>query len=158
MTKEEKIVMDKYAIGEIKPAEPSMNYVFVYGSLKSGFGNNRLLSDSRLIGEAITLDEDYHMISLGGFPGVIYGTKRIKGEVYQVNNEVFESLDRLEGNGHFYKRELTETILLDNPNGGKNHVAWIYVLVNQKSHYGSGTHKDRIGLNDYMDAEYWRGV
>ena len=137
---------------------PDKNYVFVYGSLKSGFGNNRFLSNSKLIGEAITLDEDYHMISLGGFPGVIYGTKRIKGEVYQVDNEVFDSLDRLEGNGHFYKRELTETILLDNPNGGKNHKAWIYVLVNQKSHFGSGTHKHRIGFNDYTDAEYWRRI
>ena len=137
---------------------PDKNYVFVYGSLKSGFGNNGFLSNSKLIGAAITLDEDYSMISLGGFPGVIYGKKRIEGEVYQVDEEVFKSLDRLEGNGHFYKRELTETILLDNPGGGKNHKAWIYVLVNQKSHFGSGTHKHRIGFNDYTDAEYWRRI
>ena len=135
-----------------------MNKVFVYGSLKKGFGNNRILAHSKFLGKGITLDDSFSMISLGGFPGVIYGTKRVEGELYQVDNEVFESLDRLEGNGHFYQRELIPIILLDNPNGGKNIKAWMYVLVNQKSHFGRGRkeNKDRIGFNDNKKAEYWR--
>ena len=129
-----------------------MNKVFVYGSLKQGHGNNRFLSNSNFIGKGITLDNDFKMVSLGGFPGLIYGDSRIVGELYEIDNEVFQSIDRLEGNGHFYKRELIEIMLLN----GKNHKAWIYVLVNQKTHYGMSYSKEKIYYHKNWDAVSWK--
>ena len=72
--------------------------VFVYGTLLSGYGNwNWALKDQKLIGEAETLPE-YTMLHLGGFPGIIEGgSTAIKGEVYEVDEERMEDLDRLEG-------------------------------------------------------------
>ena len=84
------------------------NLVFVYGSLKSGFGNNRLLESSEFIGDALTLASKFDMISLGGFPGVVSGgQKRISGEVYSVSDDTLSRLDVLESNGSFYTREKT---------------------------------------------------
>ena len=128
-----------------------MNKVFVYGSLKQGHGNNRFLSNSNFIGKGITLDDDFKMISLGGFPGIIDGNNRIVGELYEIDDEVFQSIDSLEGNGHFYKRELVDIMLLD----GKNYKAWIYILVNQKSHWGLDRPKNNIHYHDHWDAVSW---
>lgn len=76
--------------------------VFVYGSLLSGFGNHVLLDreGAEFIREDLTQPE-FTMISLGGFPGVIEGGETaITGEVYEVNDIVERSLDRLEGVCH----------------------------------------------------------
>ena len=132
-----------------------MNKVFVYGSLKNGYGNHHILNNSKFIGDAVTLEPDFSMISMGRFPGVIYGNKRIRGELYSVNQEVFSYLDRLEGNGHFYKREEIDLLLLDNPNGAKKYKAWMYILVNQKSHFGKGGHKENVLYDDYFTSETW---
>ena len=163
MTKEDKIVMDKYAIGEIKAVEPSINtwptpdpnYVFVYGSLKRGFGNHRLVEDSTFVGSAMTLDKSYEMVSMGGFPGVIDGkSNRIQGELYEIDDKVFKLLDRLESNGSFYERHLTNVILLDNPNGGKKYKAWIYIIKDSEF-YRRPLLKNRIAFDAKYNAESW---
>lgn len=95
--------------------------VFVYGSLMTGFGNNRLLEDSRLISPAETLP-NYEMVSFGAFPGVIPGgSTRIIGELWEVDVDTLERLDDLESNGRFYTREIRN---LAGPLG----TAWIYLL------------------------------
>lgn len=101
--------------------------VFVYGSLKQGFGNNLLLSDAEYVGEYCTSDEDYAMISLGAFPAVIpNGMGSIVGEVYNINILEMARLDRLEGNGHFYTRRMVEVI---SPYDEEEKLsAWMYVL------------------------------
>jgi gamma-glutamylaminecyclotransferase len=75
--------------------------VFVYGSLKEGYGNHRLLQASTLVHHA-TLPYGHRMFSLGGFPGVVEADLSsgypIHGEVYEVTERtLFESLDYLEG-------------------------------------------------------------
>jgi gamma-glutamylcyclotransferase (GGCT)/AIG2-like uncharacterized protein YtfP len=84
--------------------------VFVYGTLKSGRGNNRwFLSDSTLHGRA-RLDGDWRMIDLGGFPAVLECKKDgavrtpVCGEVWLVSKDTLRELDRLEGYPEFYKR------------------------------------------------------
>lgn len=106
--------------------------VFVYGSLKRGFSNNHYLKDSNFIGRYQT-ETPYLMLSLGGFPGVVKNTSNyfdykgyILGEFYKINRETLASLDRLEGNGHFYNREIINIVNIDN--NVEIEKAWIYFL------------------------------
>lgn len=96
--------------------------VFVYGSLKRGFGNHRLLADAKFISEH-SLTGPYTMVSLGGFPGVVCtpGHERtIHGELYVVDQTTLDSLDLLEGHPHFYeRRKIVQTPYKR---------AWIYLL------------------------------
>jgi len=97
--------------------EPQL--VAVYGSLREGLHNHRLLEDSDYLGLDWT-DPDYTMLSLGSFPGIVEGGETaIKIEVYQVNQDTFTNLDRLEGYPNFYNRKKIETKFGD---------AWIYFL------------------------------
>lgn len=102
-----------------------MTNVFVYGSLKRGFGNHPVIQDGSFIDEAITSEPSYEMFCMGGFPGVVHGDKLISGEVYAVDDLVLERLDRLEGNGSFYTREVVDTTI--GP-------AWVYLLTDDYSH------------------------
>jgi gamma-glutamylaminecyclotransferase len=79
--------------------------IFVYGTLMSGFGNNRLLSDSKFIGNATT-KEKYTMRSRGiPFVNEHKETSKIHGEVYKVNKSTLSSLDSLEGHPRWYYRK-----------------------------------------------------
>jgi gamma-glutamylcyclotransferase (GGCT)/AIG2-like uncharacterized protein YtfP len=100
-----------------------LHKVFVYGSLKSG-GDIRGLHSfgdgATIVGKAKTEYPDYEMIDLGAFPGVILkGEKYIQGEVWEVDDEIMEQLDMIEGYPEFYNRQQTQTTL------GK---AWMYYL------------------------------
>lgn len=94
--------------------------VFVYGSLRRGMGNHRFLRDSQFVGTTV-IEDMFRMISLGVFPGLIRegDPRQIVGEVYQVTDQVFSSLDSLEGHPRFYKREQVDTPIGE---------AWVYVL------------------------------
>lgn len=84
--------------------------VSVYGTLRRGFGNNKLLKNSEFLGE--TEISGFSMYSLGGFPGIIIdksNTKNIKIELFKVTQEELNSLDRLEGYPDFYDRMLVHT-------------------------------------------------
>lgn len=98
--------------------------VFVYGTLRRGFGNHILLKSQRFLGEAITSDRAYVMIDSFGLPFVIKAPKNsslsyyIAGELYEVDMPTLGALDTLESNGYLYKREKIRT------SRGK---AWIYL-------------------------------
>ena len=78
--------------------------VFVYGTLLSGEANHRLLADAELVGVART-KPDFDLVSLGAFPAMVPGGgTAIAGEVYQVDPDTLEALDRLEGHPRFYRR------------------------------------------------------
>jgi len=83
------------------------HYLFVYGTLKRGFWNNRLLSDSRFIGTGKTIDQ-YPMVCRG-VPFLINHAglgHRVLGEVYSVSDAVLKSTDRLEGHPDWYERKM----------------------------------------------------
>jgi gamma-glutamylcyclotransferase (GGCT)/AIG2-like uncharacterized protein YtfP len=84
----------------------------VYGTLRNGFGNNRLLQNDYVeyMGEERTAP-NYKMVSLGGFPGVIpNGEQSILIEVFKVKSPVVErNLDSLEGYPRFYQKMEIET-------------------------------------------------
>lgn len=83
-----------------------MRKVLVYGSLKQGYGNHRVMQEAggELIGKHTLSGFDMH--SLGGFPAIVRGEGRVECEVYQVEN--LAPLDRLEGHPTFYKREVVD--------------------------------------------------
>src|SRR5919112_6245358 len=89
----------------------AMIHVFVYGSLKRGFRNHHFLETSRFIGPGTTR-HDFDLLDLGYFPAAIKpGTFAIQGELFSVDRHTLRNLDRLEGNGVFYRREQHPVIL-----------------------------------------------
>ncbi len=81
--------------------------VFVYGTLKKGYGNHRLLTTSKFVSKATTADK-YLFQDNGSFPYVIDNSLQqsqvreelkhnVIGELYEVTEEVLSSLDSLEG-------------------------------------------------------------
>lgn len=85
--------------------------VFVYGTLKKGFSNHRLIEDAVYLGAAHTLSGTYNMKETGSFP-VVYkdwdGVQKahIRGEMYACAPEHVISMDVLESNGTMYQRHL----------------------------------------------------
>lgn len=97
--------------------EKTQPFIFaVYGTLKRGFGNNRLLRDATFLGTHTT-EPKYTMHSAGGFPIVVTGGKTpIKCELFATEDPaVIERVDILEGfngkgrNDNWYDRETIET-------------------------------------------------
>ncbi len=90
-----------------------INKVAVYGSLRKGLGNHRVLGESKLIGKEWI--PNYEMFSLGSFPGIRNGKGAIYVEVYEVDSDTLERLDTLEGYhaknsvNNFYDKEEVST-------------------------------------------------
>lgn len=83
--------------------------IFVYGTLKSGYGNNRLLQEQEFLGETRTRYPVFDMSGGGGIPFVHpEGSSHIRGELYEVDEACLDRVDGLEGHPTWYKRELVE--------------------------------------------------
>jgi len=89
-----------------------MHKLFVYGTLKQGFGNSRLFryGESKLIGPATTV-EHFILMDFGGYPGMYEATRdtRIKampiiGELWECDDKVLGMIDGLEGHPNMYRR------------------------------------------------------
>lgn len=121
----------------------SKHYVFVYGTLLSGYGNweHFLNNDkAKIVGEYETTP-NYTMYNLGAFPGVVMGgDTAIKGEVYEVDDEVFRALDGLEGYPSFYDRTKIPVVGLDTVQPWIYHIGDAYTT---HSVVASGNWRDR---------------
>lgn len=86
-------------------APSGITVLFVYGTLKRGQRNHRLMREARYLGEAVTAPQ-YTLLNLGPFPGMITGgTTAVHGELYEVGPKLLARLDRHEGVPKFYIRE-----------------------------------------------------
>ena len=102
-----------------------MIHIFVYGSLKRGFRNHHLLESSRFIGPGTTR-RDFDLLDLGYFPAAIRpGAFAIRGELFAVDRRTLNTLDLLESNGTFYRREQHPVIV----QATGLVTAWIYLLI-----------------------------
>jgi len=100
----------------VKPSKK--HKVFVYGTLKRGYHNHRLLKDATMLGKAFTAD-NWTMVGKDmSFPYVLeqhdtVGTNVI-GEVYHVSDAELKTLNTLEGVPYHYKPQLVEVQYDDN--------------------------------------------
>ncbi|MFA0411180.1 gamma-glutamylcyclotransferase [Vibrio splendidus] len=91
--------------------------VFVYGALRKDQSNHHYLKQCECLGRFDT-PEEYALFDLVAYPAMIFGKKSVVGEVYIINDEILESLDRLEDVLVEYRREQIETIF---------GLAWVYL-------------------------------
>lgn len=79
--------------------------VFVYGTLKKGYGNNVLLRNAKFIEDRVI--QGYELL-YAGFPVAVPNeTSSILGEVYEISDDddfTLSRLDRLESEGSMYNR------------------------------------------------------
>ena len=91
--------------------------VAVYGSLRQGLGNHRLLDNEgvEFLGRGETVSKA-SMVSMGSFPAITQpssegGDYPIVVEVYAVDEPTFKNLDRLGGYPNFYNREEVQVVM-----------------------------------------------
>lgn len=97
--------------------------VFVYGTLKQGYGNHSALEGSKFLGRA-TVTAPLKLVDLGWYPGLVRTRSEVPatigGEVYEIDSDTLATLDLIEGHPSFYCREKLRTSL--------NLNAWAYLL------------------------------
>lgn len=100
-----------------------ISLVAVYGSLRKGLHNHRVIRDSRFVSKGMV--KGFGMYSLGLYPALSRVGKKndVVVEVYDVNSTTMERLDQLEGFPKYYNRKLAPV----NVNGVEM-VAWIYYM------------------------------
>lgn len=89
---------------------PNGTYIAVYGTLRKGFGNHRVLGDSTLVGTGKTVEK--LKMTAAGIPFVTRNEEvsNITVEVYDVSDAQLPRVDGLEGynpnnhEGSWYKR------------------------------------------------------
>ena len=117
----------------------SLHSVAVYGTLKKGHGNHRLLKDSYCLGEGFT-SEPYPLV-VDGLPYVIDRAgkgKRVCVEIYRVHLDTLARLDSLEGHPDWYQRKQIQVQLYK----GGTVSAWVYMIPDDKSQ----THMNDTGI------------
>ena len=119
--------------------------VFVYGTLKQGFGNHRLLSDSKFLG--IDVLQDHTLIQTPGFPYMVESKgDKARGEVYEVDERIVRYLDALEGYPTHYQKKEVRT------EGGRE--VFTYYLDPEK--WDGGLRIQRM-IDRYGTGEAWPG-
>ena len=91
-----------YILDESTPN--SLSLLAVYGTLKKGYGNHRLIEDCKFVKEYKL--KNIQLYNLGFYPGAKIEETKIPAmaEVYEIPPERWESLDWLEGVPHHYRR------------------------------------------------------
>lgn len=106
-----------------------MELVFVYGTLRKGHGNHRLIRGDKFVGTGSTVNK-YAMYSMGiPFVNEYEQVSNITGEVYEVSKNTLNQLDMLEGHPSWYRRKKTKIKI-----GPKTLYAWLY-FNNEKTNY-----------------------
>jgi gamma-glutamylaminecyclotransferase len=108
--------------------------LFVYGTLKRGFGNNRLLHGATFVRE----DSITAFLYSSGVPFATPGPGIVHGEVFDVPEELVPRLDSLEGHPHGYKR----TVMPLHGGGTAEAYMWFHAPYGQalpEGRYGAST-------------------
>src|SRR5688572_26642866 len=143
----------------------SPDLVFVYGSLKRGCRNHRLLANAEFVGAGLT-EPRYRLINVGPYPALIETAEEplaLTGELYRIDEATPASLDRLEDEGVLYRRIVAPITTLD---GGAcdqrvdTHSAWIYLWLRAPNEYplwATATWVEQGGSSKECDHHQTRG-
>ena len=109
-------------LGGVPDTAPPSHPLFVYGTLRRGFSNHRLLGEARWLGTAKT--KGHFAMYASGVPYVVLTEHvcPIVGEVYDVAPRLLAGLDAHEGHPRWYRRVLVDVVL----DGGTGLQAWLY--------------------------------
>lgn len=119
-----KALIEQYTVKDDTPRAGSL--LAVYGTLKKGFYNQRLLLGSKHVGNA-TSREKLAMVGQG-VPFVLgphAGGHHINVEIYEPTQKAWREIDRLEGHPDWYIRKI-KSFKMDGKTNIKS--AWIYIL------------------------------
>jgi gamma-glutamylaminecyclotransferase len=81
--------------------------LFLYGTLKRGQKNHRLLAGQRFVGDAAT-EPRYRLYDLGPYPGMVTDATNgsaVAGELWEVDDGCLAKLDEFEGVPELYIRQ-----------------------------------------------------
>jgi gamma-glutamylaminecyclotransferase len=81
--------------------------LFVYGTLKRGLRNHRLIADQQFLGEVAT-EPRYRVFDLGPYPGLVRDEANglaVNGELWAVGDCCLAELDDFEEESHTFRRE-----------------------------------------------------
>jgi gamma-glutamylaminecyclotransferase len=124
--------------------------VFVYGTLKRGFENHRLLENSVFVGEARTVTP-YSMLD-GAFPVLRDRGEhcfQVSGELYEVDEPTLALLDELEDTASgLYERVEADAVLTGQP--GETCKAFIYVGCAAYWDYRPATFYAKVDARGYL--------
>lgn len=139
-------------------AQKELHYVFVYGTLKSGFSRNSVLSNGggKAIGPAMTVNDTYVMRRTKGkytypvmLPSVAANRGHIQGEVWAVPPQAIHEMDFIESNGQMYDRsKIAVEVLLGPQRKPYKLLAWCYIG-NPGYWYSTANHK----ANPLLDCD-----
>jgi len=104
------------------------DYLFVYGTLKRGGRNARLLETAEYIGPAKT-ERRFRLLDCREYPALVEFPAEpleIRGEVYRIDATDLPPLDELEDEGTLYRRT-TLPIVLFSDSATQPLVAWTYL-------------------------------
>jgi len=126
------------------------NVIAVYGTLKKGYGNHRLLINQRFVGQGKTTDR--YPLVISGLPYLIEDKGKghnVEVEVYKVDDTTFDNIDALEGHPNFYERVETSITM----KSGKKIIAWLYFNRSQKKYYNQ---KYYVRYSPNTTWNYWK--
>lgn len=105
-----------------------MAFVFVYGTLRFGERNHRLLEGAKRIAAIATVQGD--LIDTGaGYPALILGSQHlVAGEIYEVDDECLVRLDELEGyHGPGHPHNHYERVVVEMRTDTGMYEGWTYI-------------------------------
>ena len=95
--------------GYFKKIEPFNEFLFVYGSLKKGFDNHKLLTKyAKRVGKASTVGKfAMYEDSFGNYPYLVKEPiTKVMGELYEIKRkELLDRIDEFEGAPEYYQRK-----------------------------------------------------
>lgn len=103
-----------------------LHKIFVYGTLKKGFYfHEQFLGEDKSAFLGKVMSGPSYSLYIDGLPHLIEETtdKPVKGELYEINEKVLDTLDKLEGHPLIYQRKVIDVY---NESGEKS-LAWAYL-------------------------------
>lgn len=120
--------------------------LFVYGSLKKGFDNNRILNKAIYISKAQTVRKfAMYRSEEGDYPYLVKNKSLyvISGEIYKIKRkDLMQKIDLFEGSPDYYLRE---SINVKTRSGNKRAFAYFYIDKN--------SHKNKEPIKEWLKPE-----